>query len=51
MTPGEKWLVLELGDAAVKKGPEKASGKTLKRIQVYLEQQEEKAPEPDRGFR
>lgn len=46
VTPGEKWLVLELGDAAVKKGPEKASGKTLKRIQVYLEQQEEKAPEP-----
>lgn len=34
----EEWLVLELGEAAVKKGPERAQGKILKRLQVYLEQ-------------
>lgn len=40
LTPGEEWLVLELEKAAVKEGPERVTGKTLKRLQVYLEQKE-----------
>ena len=40
IVPKEEWLVLELGEAAVKKGPERVQGKILKRLQVYLEQRE-----------